>query len=45
MQLVAGLADAVAIVGVDDEDEALGVLEVVAPEGADLFFLRVFCCC
>ena len=37
VQLVAGLAHAVAVVGVDDEDEALRVLEVVAPERADLF--------
>ena len=36
VQLVARLADAVAVVGVDDEDEALRVLEVVAPQGADL---------
>jgi hypothetical protein len=36
VELVAGLSYAVAVVGVDDEDEALGVLEVVAPERADL---------
>lgn len=30
------LADPLAIVGVDDEDESLGVLEVVAPQRADL---------
>ena len=36
VQLVARLADAVAVVRVDDEDQALRVLEVVAPERADL---------
>ena len=36
LQLLAGLDDTVAIVAVDDEDDALGVLEVVAPERADL---------
>lgn len=36
LQLLAGLDDTVAIVGVDDEDDALGVLEVVSPQGADL---------
>ena len=30
------LADPLAVVGVDDEDESLGVLEVVAPQRADL---------
>lgn len=36
LQLLAGLDDTVAIVAVDDEDDALGVLEVVSPERADL---------
>jgi len=36
LELIAGFTDTVAIVRVDDEDDALGVLEVVAPEGADL---------
>ena len=31
LQLLAGLDDAVAIVAVDDEDDALGVLEVMPP--------------
>lgn len=35
-QLVPGLANAVAIVAVDHEDQALGVLEVVPPQGANL---------
>ncbi len=36
MQLVPGLANAVAIVRVDDEDQPLRVLEVVPPQRADL---------
>mmetsp|Transcript_73127 Transcript_73127/g.200800 ORF Transcript_73127/g.200800 Transcript_73127/m.200800 type:complete len:561 (-) Transcript_73127:65-1747(-) len=36
VQLVARLAHAVAIVGINDEDDTLGVLVVVAPERADL---------
>lgn len=36
VQLVVGLAHAVLVVGVNDEDQALGVLVVVAPERADL---------
>ena len=36
MELIAGLANTVAIVGVDDEDDTLGVLVVVAPERANL---------
>ena len=36
MELLPGLSDTLSIVGVDDEDESLGVLEVVPPEGADL---------
>merc|ERR1712060_1031588 len=35
VQLVPRLPDTIAIVAVHDEDEALGVLKVVAPEGAD----------
>ena len=36
LQLLPGLDDTVAIVGVDDEDDALRVLEVMPPEGPDL---------
>jgi len=36
LQLVLRLSDPLAVVGVDDEDESLGVLEVVAPQRADL---------
>ena len=36
LQLLAGLDDTVAIVAVDDEDDTLGVLEVVSPERTDL---------
>ncbi|KDO26724.1 hypothetical protein SPRG_20521 [Saprolegnia parasitica CBS 223.65] len=36
MELVAGLVDAVAVVRVDDEDEAARVVVVVAPQRADL---------
>ena len=36
LQLVVRLADPLSVVGVDDEDESLGVLEVVAPQRADL---------
>lgn len=36
LELLTGLDDTVAIVAVDDEDDALGVLEVMPPEGADL---------
>jgi hypothetical protein len=36
LQLLAGLDDTVAVVAVDDEDDALRVLEVVSPERADL---------
>jgi hypothetical protein len=36
LQLLAGLDDTVAIVAVDDEDDALRVLEVVAPQRPDL---------
>ena len=36
LQLLAGLDDAVAVVAVDDEDDALRVLEVVAPQRPDL---------
>ena len=35
MELVTGLIDTANIVGVDDEDKTLGVVEVVPPEGAD----------
>ena len=36
LELLVRLGDPLLVVGVDDEDEALGVLEVVSPEGADL---------
>eukprot|EP00955_Chlamydomonas_euryale_P053829 355623-Chlamydomonas_euryale.AAC.11 len=36
VQLVPGLAGTLAVVGIDDEDDALSVLKVVAPQAADL---------
>jgi hypothetical protein len=36
LELLAGLDNTVAIVGVDDEDDTLSVLEVMSPEGTDL---------
>lgn len=36
LQLFAGLNDTVTVVAVDNEDDTLGVLEVVSPEGTDL---------
>lgn len=36
LQLLTGLNDTVTIVAVDDEDDTLGVLEVMSPEGTDL---------
>ena len=36
VQLLSRLVDPCAVIGVDDEDEALGAGEVVAPERADL---------
>jgi hypothetical protein len=36
LKLLAGLDNTVAIVGVDDEDDTLGVLEVMSPERTDL---------
>lgn len=36
LQLLAGLDDTVTIVAVDDEDDTLGVLEVVPPQRSDL---------
>ena len=36
LKLLAGLDNTVAIVGVDDENDTLGVLEVVPPQRADL---------
>eukprot|EP00891_Asterochloris_glomerata_P004315 jgi/Astpho2/4315/Aster-x1212 len=35
VQLIAGLPDSVAVIAVHDEDEPLGVLEVVPPQGPD----------
>ena len=36
LQFLTGLDDTVTIVAVDDEDDTLGVLEVMSPEGTDL---------
>lgn len=36
LQLLASLGNTIPIVRVDDEDDALGVLEVMPPEGTDL---------
>ncbi len=36
LEFLASLDDTVTIVAVDDEDDSLGVLEVVSPEGTDL---------
>ena len=36
LELLVGLGDTFAIVGVNNKDETLGVLEVVAPQGTDL---------
>lgn len=36
LELLAGLDNTVAIVAVDDEDDTLGVLEVMPPERTDL---------
>ena len=36
LQLLTSLNNTVAIVGVDDEDDALGVLEVMSPQRTDL---------
>ena len=36
LELLTGLDDTVAIVGVDDEDDTLGVLEVMPPQRTDL---------
>lgn len=36
LQLLAGLNDTVTIVAVDDEDDTLGVLEVMSPQRSDL---------
>lgn len=36
LELLAGLADTFPVVGVDHEDDALGVLEIMAPEGTNL---------
>lgn len=36
LQLLAGLDHTIAIVAVDDEDDALGVLEVMPPQRSDL---------
>jgi hypothetical protein len=36
LELLTGLNDTVAIVGVDDEDDTLSVLEVVPPQRTDL---------
>lgn len=36
LEFLSGLDDTVAIVGIDNEDDALGVLEVVPPQRSDL---------
>lgn len=36
LKFFASLNNTVAIVAIDDEDDALGVLEVMSPEGTDL---------
>lgn len=36
LEFLSGLNDTVAIVAVDDEDDALGVLKIVSPQGSDL---------
>ena len=36
LKLLTGLDDTVAIVGINDEDDTLGVLEVMSPQWADL---------
>lgn len=36
LEFLAGLDDTVTIVAVDDEDDALGVLKVMSPQGTDL---------
>ena len=36
LELLTGLDNTVAIVGVDDENDTLGVLEVMSPQGPDL---------
>jgi hypothetical protein len=36
LQLLTSLGHTVAVIAVDDEDDALGILEVVAPQGANL---------
>jgi hypothetical protein len=36
LEFLAGLGDTVTIVAVDDEDDALSVLEVVSPQRTDL---------
>lgn len=36
LKFLSGLDDTIPIVAVDDEDDTLGVLEVVSPQGTDL---------
>lgn len=36
LELLTGLADTLSIIGVDNKDDSLGILEVMAPEGTDL---------
>ena len=42
LELLLGLDDALPVVAVHDEDESLGVLEVVAPEWPDLVLNRKY---
>lgn len=36
LEFLAGFADTLSVVGIDDEDDTLGVLEVMAPEWTNL---------
>jgi hypothetical protein len=36
LQLLSGLNNTIAIIAIDDEDDALGVLEVMSPQRSDL---------
>jgi hypothetical protein len=36
LEFLAGLNNTIAIIAIDDEDDALGILEVMSPERSDL---------
>jgi hypothetical protein len=36
LEFFTGFNDTISIVGIDDEDDALGVLEVMSPQGSNL---------